>query len=356
MATISLCMIVKNEEKMLSRCLESVLPAVDEIIIVDTGSTDGTKSVAQKFTQKVYDFEWTDDFSAARNYAYDHASMEWQLWLDADDILQGSELEKLLELKKSLPPDIDMVTMKYHTHFGKNGELLFSSTRERLTRTSRHYRWQDPVHECIPMEGRILHSDIAVWHRKAGGGASTRNLDIYLALESSGKAMTPRQQYYFARELLDHRQYAKAAHYFRGFLEEGKGWAEDNIAACYNLAVCLTRLGEENGVLPVLVKSFGFGSPRAEICCELGYFFKRRGDFKTALEWFRVAAGLSEPDSLGFVMKDYWGYIPNLECCVCCCFLGRYKEAWEYNEKAGVLKPDSPEVAHNRKFLSAQNI
>lgn len=67
MASISLCMIVRDEEAVLGRCLESVAPAVDEIIVVDTGSTDGTKAVAAAYTDRIFDFAWVDDFAAARN-------------------------------------------------------------------------------------------------------------------------------------------------------------------------------------------------------------------------------------------------------------------------------------------------
>ena len=70
MIEISLCMIVKNEEKILTRCLDSVADLVDEIVIVDTGSTDATKKIAANYTDKIYDFTWVDDFSAARNFAF----------------------------------------------------------------------------------------------------------------------------------------------------------------------------------------------------------------------------------------------------------------------------------------------
>lgn len=78
MITISLCMIVKNEEDVLARCLESVKDVVDEIIIVDTGSTDKTKTIAKEFTDKVYDFKWVNHFAKARNFAFSKAKMDYQ--------------------------------------------------------------------------------------------------------------------------------------------------------------------------------------------------------------------------------------------------------------------------------------
>ena len=74
MITLSLCMIVKDEEDVLGRCIDSVKSIVDEIIIVDTGSVDATKDIAKSYTDKVYDFKWIDDFSAARNFSFSKAT------------------------------------------------------------------------------------------------------------------------------------------------------------------------------------------------------------------------------------------------------------------------------------------
>jgi len=87
LVSISLCMIVKNEENTLGRCLETIKDLVEEMIIVDTGSTDKTKEVAMQFTDNIFDFAWIDDFAAARNYSFQFASKEYIMWLDADDIL-----------------------------------------------------------------------------------------------------------------------------------------------------------------------------------------------------------------------------------------------------------------------------
>ena len=88
---LSVGMIVKNEEKHLEKCLSALKKLLDnvpsELIIVDTGSTDKTKEIALKYTDKVYDFEWINDFSAARNYGLEKAVGEWFMFIDADEYL-----------------------------------------------------------------------------------------------------------------------------------------------------------------------------------------------------------------------------------------------------------------------------
>lgn len=134
MTTISLCMIVRDEEEVLPRCLDSIKDLVDEIIIVDTGSVDRTIKAASHYTAKIYYLPWTDDFAAARNYAFSKASMDYCMWMDADDVLDESEKNGFLHLKASLPPDINMVMMKYNTSFDPAGNPVFSYYRERWVR------------------------------------------------------------------------------------------------------------------------------------------------------------------------------------------------------------------------------
>ena len=216
----------------------------------------------------------------------------------------------------------------------------------------------DPVHECIPLIGNVFYSDIEVHHkqpvRQASEGSSLRNLNIYTELEKSGTKFTPRQQYYFARELKDHGKWKKAAKYFKKFLNSRKGWIEDNIASCYNLAICYNALGENEKILPTLLKSFEYDTPRAEACSEIGYYYKRAENWVMALKWFDLAASLKKSDSIGFVLWDYWGYIPNIEACVCCCHLGNFEQAKKFNERAATYKPNSAAIEINRKYLETK--
>ena len=125
---LSLCMIVKNEEDVLPRCLDSVKNAVDEIVIVDTGSTDATRAIAAHYTDKIYDEPWQDDFARARNASFARASGDYLLWLDADDVIAPEQLPRLFELKKQLARDpADMVVCGY-----AGGGLSFR--RERIVR------------------------------------------------------------------------------------------------------------------------------------------------------------------------------------------------------------------------------
>src|SRR3989344_1140212 len=98
--TISLCMIAKNEEKNIAECLNSVKDVADEIIIVDTGSTDKTKKIAEKFNANIVGFKWADDFSAARNESLKHATKDWILVLDCDEVIAREDLPKIRELAK----------------------------------------------------------------------------------------------------------------------------------------------------------------------------------------------------------------------------------------------------------------
>lgn len=91
MANLSVCMIVKNEERFLEEALSSIKNLADEIIIVDTGSTDATRTIARKFTDKIYDFAWIDDFSAARNFSLRQATKEWILVLDGDEVISKKD-------------------------------------------------------------------------------------------------------------------------------------------------------------------------------------------------------------------------------------------------------------------------
>ncbi len=354
MATISLCMIVKNEEMHIARCLDSMADLVDEIIIVDTGSTDRTVEIVSDYTDKVYSYSWKDDFADARNASFSRAVMDYCMWMDADDILEASERDKFLQLKQTLSADVDIVMMKYHTSFDEAGRPSFSYFRERWIRNCAKYRWTGAVHEVIPPDGRVVYSDIAVCHKKVGAGDPDRNLKIYQKMIAAGKYLEPRQQYYYGRELYYHRQYREAISVFEEFLLSAEGWIENKIEACSVCADCYYRLGEEQAALSTLLRSLGFDLPRAELCCEIGKYFLEHGNFHNAIFWYETALNTPKKEhSDGFILPDCYDYVPFLQLCVCYDRMGERQKAKEYNERAGSCKPYSQAYLYNKRYFDS---
>ncbi len=355
MITISLCMIVKNEEDVISRCLDSVKDIVDEIVIVDTGSEDNTKEVAKGYTDKIYDFKWIDDFAAARNFAFSKGNMEYLMWLDADDVIAEEDRVKFKKLKETLDPSVDVVMMKYATGFDEHGNVNFSYYRGRLFKRSRNPRWHEPVHEYCEVGGNIINSDIHVTHRKMRPSTPGRNIRIYESLMAQGKQLSTRGTYYYARELYQNGIYDKAIIYYSEFLDSEKGWVEDNICACNDLAACYQRAKDNKKRIRTLLRSFEYDSPRAEICCQLGNYYFEELNYSRAIFWYDLATKLQKPErNWGFIMHDYWGFIPNIQLCVCYDRIGNTDEAIKYNDKAAEFKPNAPSVIYNRKYFESK--
>lgn len=147
--SVSLCMIVRNEGHQLADCLEPVAALFDEIIIVDTGSTDDTREVARRFTPHVFDFPWCDDFSAARNESLRHATGEWIFWLDADDRLSPENVEKLRAVLAELDgqPAVYMLETLCSTRTTNELERLL--THPRLFRRHPALAWRRRIHEQL---------------------------------------------------------------------------------------------------------------------------------------------------------------------------------------------------------------
>jgi tetratricopeptide (TPR) repeat protein len=148
-ASVSLCMIVRNEGHQLSDCLNSVAGLFDEIVIVDTGSTDQTRDIARKHTPHVFDFAWRDDFSAARNESLRRAHGDWIFWLDADDRLTAENASRLRKLLGQLnhAPAVHLMDTICRTSGSNEVERRISHPR--LFRRHPALAWRRRVHEQL---------------------------------------------------------------------------------------------------------------------------------------------------------------------------------------------------------------
>src|SRR5262249_12474244 len=166
---VSLTMIVRNEEANLPACLTSAADLVDELIVVDTGSTDGTKAVANRFGARVHDFPWVDSFAAARNESLRHATGDWIFWLDADDRLDEDNRQSLRRLSAGLHWENAAYAMKCLCLPDPKHKTTTAVDHLRLFRNHPAVRWQYRVHEQIlpgirRQGGRVLAADVVIHH------------------------------------------------------------------------------------------------------------------------------------------------------------------------------------------------
>jgi glycosyltransferase involved in cell wall biosynthesis len=356
MHTLTLCMIVKNEEELLHQCLNSVKEICDEMIIVDTGSTDRTKEIAKQFTEKVIDFKWIDDFSAARNFAFGHATMDYILWLDADDILLIEDQQKFNILKTNLDFSFDAISMIYNIAFDEYGDPTFSYRRNRLVKREKNFKWIGPVHEYLDVHGSIFPADIAITHRKTDKTnqsiPSDRNLKIYEQRLEKGEEFTPRDLFYYANELKDHAQFQKSIIYYQKFSATKKGWIEDEIRACIYMAECYRNLGNIEKEKESLVMSFIYDVPRPEVSCRLGdIYINNKRNFKKAITWYRLALEVEEDDHQGFKQEAYSTWYPHLQLCMCFWEIGDVELSVEHHKKAKIYRPNDSNVKKNEEFF-----
>lgn len=354
MITITLCMIVKNEEETLERCLQSVGDVVDEIIIVDTGSTDRTKEVAGKWTPHVFDFTWIHDFSAARNFSFAKATMDYILWLDADDVLLLEYSQKVTHLKQFMSPELDAVSMRYHCDFDDHGNVTLNVRRTRLVKRAKDYQWKGAVHEDLEIkDGTFYDSDIVVTHRKNHASSDPdRNLKIYENLVAQGKEFTPRDMLHYAMELHQQWSYPKAIEFYLKFMDMGEISDEDRVYGCSKLADCFHSLEDRKKEREFIFKSMEYDTPRPEFCCRLGYYFLEKSQFSQAVFWYKLATELPAPNNLWAIQNHASRtWLPHMQLGLCYYQLGEYELSYHHNKIALSYRPNDQSIISNVKLV-----
>ena len=202
---ISACVIVKNEAENLPMWLSSVREFADEMVVVDTGSADNTKELAQAAGAMVFDFHWINDFSAAKNFAIERASGRWIAFLDADEYFDEASCKKIRPLLEELEqhPEIRGVNCpRYDIDVDAGGKLLAVVTELRLFRNDGELRYQGTIHEkvsglteentCLARDLKLMHTGYSGHIQKA---KAKRNLQLLEARQSDGE--NPLDWHYF---------------------------------------------------------------------------------------------------------------------------------------------------------------
>ena len=264
MITISVCMIVKNEERVLERCLDSLRGLMDELIIVDTGSADRTKEIAARYTDKIYDFAWVGDFSAARNFAFSKASCEYIYSADADEVIGEKNRESFLRLKETLLPEIEIVQMYYGNQLSHG--TIYNFDRE--------------------LRPKLFKSEIEITHLPEKNHAD-RDLAAFRKLTEGGKTLSERLFGIYVRELFisgKESDFAAAEEFFTRAADGDLSMDQMKEALC--VVVKAARLRGDYLKMNRYAMNDIASEGVSEVCYELGEYYLGAGLYDEAAMWF----------------------------------------------------------------------
>jgi len=266
---LSVSLIVKNEESCLEKCLESVKDA-DEIVIVDTGSTDNTIEIAKRYTDKVYsgeEYKWIDDFAHSRNQSLDLCTCDWILIIDADETLQDNGIQKIRELIPTLNKDaVYFKTIATGTTEKHNSIRLFKNNKV--------IRWKGAIHNYLNTSD-AYESDIELYYGYSD--AHKKDPDRALRILSSvvkDNINCSREKFYLAREYYYKSDWIVAIYYYDYYLQTAT-WGPEIAEAWLQKAKCYINLKD---------------TKNARICCLQA--ININADFKEA---FMIMSKLTGP-------------------------------------------------------------
>jgi len=252
---ISACMIAKNEEKVIARCIESYRATVNEVIVVDTGSTDQTVAIAKSLGAKVFHFTWKDDFAAAKNYALSKAKGDWIIFLDADEYFADNTGTNVRSFLLQLDKSFNCVACKMINIDIVNGKLQNEFTHMRIFKNDKHIRYVNPIHEMLQGRNKKIQAfyadakEILIYHTGYTSGImqekSERNLALLLR-ELSEAPLKPIYYQYIADCYFAMRDWEKVIEYTRLFMSSGAKFLSYNVRPHQNLIDAMTELKYAN--------------------------------------------------------------------------------------------------------------
>jgi len=294
-------MIVKNEEERLGDILSDIRNVVDEICIVDTGSSDGTIALAESFGARIERFPWCNDFSAARNHSLACAKSDYLLWLDADDRIDEGSVKALLKLKTRLRPEKDRAyTLKI---LGRSKDMPDTlSYQTRIIPNREGVLFEGRVHEQIlpslkrtgvtiePVDITIMHTG---YHDPGTRRAKARrNLDI-LADELRAGKDTASQHFFIAMACIGLEDYGQCLEHL--YKAREKRADEDWLHFSYTISTeCLLKLGRTDEALLEISEGIGLFGKSPLLHYYLGLVYSKTGRFTEAAEVFKKAATLPQ--------------------------------------------------------------
>ena len=326
MGTISVCMIVKNEGAVIYKTLQTIKELFDEIIIVDTGSTDNTFGKIEEFISleeglkiKFHQFEWCDDYSAARNYSYSLATCDYITWWDANDVPGVKFKDIIQDIRDDKYHGIQMFCIPTVKKFNPDGSIKKWVQNDRIIRKDIFYSWQCPVHEYLiykdvmdlknsslvvtfsPLECRI--------ESNSGSEDTLSRVELYNRLIERGYEFTGHDYYFYIVDLLDSEFYTDVIKYIN------LGCSKDYSIYELGYFVLMYRHINENyrhlhylmPYIDIILLLLRHGMCDAEVSCWFGDYLLNKGSVDGALIWYNNAMDNHLVGADGIV-ADYYRY------------------------------------------------
>lgn len=352
---LSLVMIVKDEGEYLDACLSSVADHVDEIVIVDTGSTDNTKQIAAKYGARIFDFKWIDDFAAARNFAAGKATGDWYIWLDGDDVIENPE--KLREVCNQAPKHIGVIFLPYNYQVDDNGTVLVKQWRDRLIRNDDCVTWKGRLHETpvdVRRIGKAQNTEVTIVHTAKPdrwARSSERNMRVLLKqMEDERDNPDPRTFFYLASCYREAGRDGDAKQLYEMYLKLS-GWDEERCIARCQLAEIAFEAGDDSGAIAefmqAMVERPDFPTPYIG----LGKVYMNMEKYNRAIQWLEMALSKPEPHTSMVMNPLDYTYRPWLLLAECKYREGKVDEAIYACKKALEYRDDEL----TRGFLETYN-
>ena len=362
MATISTCIIVKNEKDKIRNCLESVLLFSDEIIVYDTGSDDGTQDICREYNKvKVIQGEWHDDFAWARNQSFKYATCDYIFWIDADDTINEKSQNWLLKFKNekilngcSLE-DAEMVRMPYY--YDNNKRLL--QFRSELLKRSKNPYWKYKIHEAVIFDD--IHQErlftvttdlFYIQHNIDTNHAlksNLRNIKFYENMELNYELMDGREYFQYGKELLGTKMYGKAKDMFEKSLTKKIGQMEILQAYKFLSFIYSLESNYKEALKYLYCAACMFDKPRADVCCDIATIYKIFNNWEMVSWWYKMALNNVPKETESMMCEpEHYTIYPCLGLCESEYKLGHFEESKKYNEMTLLFDPTN-EIALNNK-------
>lgn len=355
--TIGLAIIARNEGPRLPKLLSSIAGAFDQVVLVDTGSSDDTIAIFNawaareraeingQFESTVDTFKWCHNFAAARTFADSLLHTAWTSWADCDDVLKGAE--HLRGLAAGAPPELTAFVFDYAYATDAHGNVVCRLKRERLVRAGTS-TWAGHIHEAQVLEGQatFIGPEVCEWihHPAIEGRDPDRNLKILRSWLRS-EPHSPRVLAYMGTETLARTQVKQAIGYFKRYLKEQTGWDEERAQVHRKLSQALLITGDLDGAEKVALAALRVMPQWPDSYMTLAEVAYHRKEWRNAGDWAKRVLELGVPDTVLIINPLEYVVQPRTILAGAMGALGHLESAIAVAEEVLALVPDHVEVA-----------